>query len=316
MRMKRIIAILAIAMGSAGFAASAQEATDSVSNASSDASGAASGIITIAPLFDYPSAPDDVQGLDGKSEWLLQHFWDQMDFKQKTVDQNALNHAFSVYIVPMRFASKQATDKSVEAILKAVKKNPGLQYQFTRAAEENLYGSRAEVWIDDVYMKFIESAIANKKIDKSRKLRWQSQLKQLKACHTGDPMPNFKLLAKSGQEGVFAPGNHVTIIEFGDPDCDDCRIARLKMESNVALQSKVRSGDAAIYFLVTDPESSWILDTIGYPSSWTVAAAPNADDELDLRRTPCFYVLDKEGKIAGKNLDAESAIRLAETLLQ
>lgn len=309
--MKKLISILTIALA-VGFSAAGQEVADST--AASEA--ARSGVITIEPLFDYPTAPEDVQGLDGKSEWLLAHFWDQMDFKRKTVDQNALNHAFSVYIVPMRFASKAATDKSVEALLKAIKKNPGLQYQFTRAAEENLYGSRAEVWIDDVYMQFLEAAIANKKIAKVRKLRWENQLKQLKACHTGDLMPGFKLIAKSGQEGIFSPGNHVTVIEFGDPDCDDCRMARLKMESNVALQSKVRSGEAAIYFVVTDPESSWVLDTLGYPTSWTVAAAPDADDELDLRRTPSFYVLDKAGKIAGKNLDADTAIRLAESLLE
>lgn len=298
--------------------ASAQDraSTEAASAQGSASEEAGSGVITIAPLFDYPSAPEDVQGLDGKSEWLMEHFWDTMDFKKKTVDQNALNHAFGVYIVPMRFASRASTDKSVEKLLKNIRKNPGLQYQFTRAAEENLYGSRAEVWIDDVYVKFLRAAMANKKIDKTRKLRWESQLKQLDACRTGEPMPNFPLTARSGQEGVFYPGNHVTILEFGDPGCDDCRLARLKMESNVGLQQKVRSGDAAIYFIITDPESSWVLDTIDYPKSWTVAAAPTAEDDLDLRRTPSFYVLDKEGRIAGKNLDAERAIALAESLLR
>lgn len=292
----------------AALPASAQEQADSTE--------AAPGVITIAPLFDYPSAPEEVQGLDGKSEWLMEHFWDSMDFKKKSVDQNALNHAFGVYIVPMRFASRESTDKSVEKLLKNLKKNPTLQYQFTRAAEDNLYGPRAEVWIDDVYVKFLRGAIANKKIEKTRKLRWESQLKQLEACRPGEVMPSFPLTARSGQEGVFYPGNHVTVIEFGEPGCDDCRMARLKMESNVALQQKVRSGEAAIYFLVTDPEGSWVLDTIDYPKSWTVAAAPTAEDDLDLRRTPCFYVLDREGRIAGKNLDADRAVALAEELLR
>lgn len=292
----------------AALPASAQEQADSTE--------AAPGVITIAPLFDYPSAPEDVQGLDGKSEWLMEHFWDSMDFKKKSVDQNALNHAFGVYIVPMRFASRESTDKSVEKLQKNLKKNPTLQYQFTRAAEDNLYGPRAEVWIDDVYVKFLRGAIANKKIEKTRKLRWESQLKQLEACRPSEVMPSFPLTARSGQEGVFYPGNHVTVIEFGEPGCDDCRMARLKMESNVALQQKVRSGEAAIYFLVTDPEGSWVLDTIDYPKSWTVAAAPTAEDDLDLRRTPCFYVLDREGRIAGKNLDADRAVALAEELLR
>lgn len=291
-----IVALLVVT-----FASAAQE---------SDGQQPSSGAMTVNALFEYPTAPEEINGLAAKSEWLLQHFWDQMDFKQKSVDQTALNHAFSVYVVPMRFASKNVADKSVADLLKKLKKNPGLLYQFTRAAEENIYSPKATVWIDEIYLQFLNTAIANKKIANSRKLRWQVQKKQIENCLVGQPMIPFNLQDRSGKEGPFSPGNLMTVIEFGDPGCDDCRISRLKMESNAALMQKVKSGELAVYFIVTDPESSWVLETLDYPKSWTVAAATTADDDLDLRATPSFYVIGADGKILAKNVTVNEAISI------
>lgn len=62
--------------------------------------GMAQDVITIEPLFEYPTAPEELPTINEKSDYLVEHFWDRMDFKSKsTVDQNALNDAFRVYAV-------------------------------------------------------------------------------------------------------------------------------------------------------------------------------------------------------------------------
>ena len=272
-------------------------------------------VITVQPLFEYPEAPADIEGLADKSAWLMQHFWDQLDVKKKSVDQSALSHAFSVYCAPLRFAPRETAIASVDNLLKRLRKNPALLYQFTRAAEENLYGPKAEIWVDEIYERFLRAAIANKKIPAIRKVRWSEQLSQLENCRTGSRMPAFRLIDRTGSEGVFSPGAHHTIIEFGDPGCDDCRMSRLKMESDAALQSAVRSGKAAIYFIVTGDDDSWVLETVDYPRSWTVAAAPDADDELDLRRTPSFYVLAPDGTVTAKNVSVDEAVAIVKSAI-
>ena len=73
-------------------------------------------VIEIEPLFEYPTAPQELPTLEEKSDYLVEHFWDQMDFKSKsTVDQNALNDAFRVFSVPLRWSAK---DKAVAATQK------------------------------------------------------------------------------------------------------------------------------------------------------------------------------------------------------
>ncbi len=98
-------------------------------------------VITIEPLFEYPVAPEEIMNLTDKSNWLMHHFWDTMDFKKKgPVDQNALNDAMKVFVFPMQWAEKAEVDKAVDLLLSKIAKNPTLQLQFTKAAEETLYG--------------------------------------------------------------------------------------------------------------------------------------------------------------------------------
>jgi len=74
-------------------------------------------VIEIEPLFEYPVAPEEIISLSDKSNWLMQHFWDNMDFKKKdAVNQSALNDAFRVFTLPMQWADKTEVDKATAAI--------------------------------------------------------------------------------------------------------------------------------------------------------------------------------------------------------
>ena len=103
-----------------------------------------------------------------------------MDFKnQGALNQAAVNDAVKVYSFPMQWADKVEVDKSLDKLLAQLQKNPTLLVQFTKAAEEALYGPRANMWIDEVYLKFLSTAMKNKKISKARKERYSRHIEQL-----------------------------------------------------------------------------------------------------------------------------------------
>lgn len=130
----------------------------------SPACASAQEIIEIDPLFQYPSAPEELSSIQDKSNYLVNHFWEPMDFKdKKAVDQNALNDAFKVYCVPMRWADKERALVSVDKLIEKISKNPTLLIQFTKAAEENLYSPRADVWIDEVYLRFLNAIVKTRR---------------------------------------------------------------------------------------------------------------------------------------------------------
>lgn len=269
-------------------------------------------VIEIEPLFQYPSAPEELEGIQEKSAWLMQHFWDSFDFKNKnTVDQTALNHAFKIYSVPMRWAPKEEVIASNGRIIKLLEKNPTLLLQFTKAAEENLYGPRAEAWIDEIYLLYLRAMVNNKKITDIRKARYIDQLKTLEASAIGNTAPRFTFTDMYGNEGQYFPMATFTIIEFGDPDCDDCRMSRLKMEANASLSNLVNQGKVNILFIIPDADDTWTASVADYPRQWTVGASDNAGDVYDLRYVPSFYVIDTDGKILHKNITVQQAIQAA-----
>lgn len=268
-------------------------------------------VIVIDPLFDYPQAPEDITDLAGKSNYLMQHFWDTFDFKSKTaVDQIALIDAFRVYSVPMQWAEKEETYKSVDRLIENLSKNPTLLLQFTKAAEENLYGPRSSMWIDEIYLKFLDAIVKNKKISDTRKARYILHHKLLTNTLEGNVPPQFEFVSPVGNPETFTPGL-LTVIEFGDPGCSDCRMAKLKMDIDVTFSSLVEKGKINVLFIIPDPSEGWQTELADYPKHWHVGASDTVSDIYDIRLTPTFYVIGTDGKIIAKNVTVDRAMKTA-----
>lgn len=275
-------------------------------------------VIEIAPLFEYPVAPDNLPDLESKSNFIITNFWRSFDFKSKPVGQIQLNHAFKVFSVPMRWATPQIVYSSVDELLKKLKKNPALLYQFTVAAEENLYGNRSEVWIDDVYLKFLNALVENKKVKKERKMRFALQKTLLENSLKGGKLAPFSYTAAAGEKKEFTPEAELTLLEFGSPTCSDCRMAKLKFDTDLKLEELQKAGRLKIVFIIPDAESEddWQQSLASYPDNWETGAGDELDMLLDMRLVPSIYLIDAEGKVIEKNITADEAAAAVKKYLQ
>lgn len=273
----------------------------------------AEGQIYVTPLFDYPVAPEDISDLQSKSDWLMDHFWDGMDFSRPgSVDQNALNDAMNVYGSAAMYASKDKVKESIGRIIKNLKGNPTLTLQFTKGAEEIFFGPRAIAWIDELYIPFIKSVISEKKISDSRKARYKELLVMLQRNALGAKFPESRILLSNGSHKVLSVKAPLTLIEFGNPDCDDCKFSRMKLEMASDLMEMVSSGDLDIMFIVADcvpDEEQEVLEMLkAFPADWSAGIVYGGDDIYDIRQTPSFYILNNKGEILMKNLEVSDAV--------
>lgn len=273
-------------------------------------------VVVLPPLFEMPEVPANIDGLEERSEWLVNHFWDPMDFNVTSVGQAQLNHAFGIYVVPMQWAPGDEVLASVTKLVGKLKKNPSLLYQFTKAAEENLYGPNASIWIDDVYMQFLDALLKNKKVSDVRKAKYKMQADRIKNSLIGNQLPRFKYTDKTGATRTFTHSGRPAVIIFGYPDCDDCRLATLRLSGDVALDKRVSQGEADIYFIIpaADPDTTPDILT-GYPDEWHTGYATDLDDTLDLRLRPAIYLLDASGRVTAKNVDPKSALPIIKSAL-
>lgn len=267
-------------------------------------------VIEIEPLFEYPSAPEELPSIEEKSDYLMDHFWDAMDFKSKTtVDQNALNDAFRVFSVPLRWANRDKALVATDKLIENISKNPVLLLQFTKAAEEAIYGPRTEVWVDEVYLKFLNALLKNKKIPDQRKKKYQKQYNSLSASLVGNVAPQFTFTTTTGKESTYFPMATSTLIIFGDPTDTDWRLTRLRMESNTALSQAIEKGKINVLFIVPRDIEGWEKEVASYPSSWTVGKGVELDAIYDIRTNPSVYAINSEGKILCKNAPVATSIQ-------
>lgn len=268
--------------------------------------------IYIAPLFDYPVAPDSINSLEAKSTYVVQNFWKGMDFKTKqAVDQTALNHAFEVFVSPMRWSDTKVNEAAVAEILPLLQKNPILSLQFTKAAEQALYSDRAITWDDKLYLQFIDNLLKTKKVPEGRLERYKHHKTVLENSLIGSTPRRFDYVDVNGKKSHFQPDGIITVIEFGDPGCDICRYAKLKMETDVTFSRLVEKGLVSVLFIIPDGEEGWQNELTDISPRWHVGTSENITDIYDIRTSPSFYVIDGEGKIMAKNIPYDVAMQLA-----
>lgn len=273
------------------------------------------GDILVPSLFEYVVAPDDLPDLQSRTDYLMDHFWDPFDFKaHNAVDQNALNHAFEVYVQSMPYASEKKVKDSVKKLIGKIKNNPGLSFQFTRAAEETLYGPRAEFWVDEIYMNFLDNLLQNKKVSQSRKKKYQDQLELLKKNAIGSPLPAFSFISLDDKPSGFSVDTPFTIIEFRPVECDECRYADLKLDISSVVSDMLYDKTLTVYqcYLIGN-ENTVSGDELDLNTKWKVGYSKNAKDILDIRMLPSFFLIDGNGRILAKNRTVDGVINQLET---
>ena len=266
-------------------------------------------VIEIKPLFEYPVAPEDQESLVDKCNYLVRHFWENFDFKNKQpVDQYALNEAFQVYTTPMRYANKKEVDQSVDKLIGKISGNSLMLLQFMKAAEENLYGPRADFWSDDLYLKFLDAIIKNKKISDSRKSRYIQQASTIRSSSEGSTAPSFDFTDVNGNLKNYFPMSTPTLIIIGDPEDTDWRLARLKLESNFKLSDALEKGKVNILYIIPTLSENWEKMVSNYNSHWSVGLSADISKQYDVRVLPSIYLVGSDGKILFKNISLQEAV--------
>jgi hypothetical protein len=219
-----------------------------------------------------------------------------------------------VYTTAMRWADQSVVDKSLDSLFKNLSKNTTLTFQFTKAAEESIYDPNAPVWIDEVYIKFLNTMLANKKISDVRKAKYKAQLITLQNSLKGQKLQPFTYQTVEKKTNKFETIAPFTLLEFGSPSCADCRLAKLKLETNSTISDLLEQGKLDIYFIVPDADSEdgWEYSLLNYPYNWRVGVGEALDEVYDIRTSPTLYLLDANGVILEKNLSIEEMINIIE----
>lgn len=265
---------------------------------------------TPATLFPYPTAPDELVTLQERTTYLVNHFWDRCNLQSAILNRDAFKAAFMDYISFMPYADVSAVHESIDRLINAYSKSPEHQLTLTEMAEDAVYNGEANFVSDEIFLPFAKAVVANKKISKTAKARIAHEAKVVEQTQVGNTAPDLKYTLRDGTSDRLSStrGAHVLLF-VNDPDCDDCRTTRVRLSADHNINRLIDDGLLRIVSIYPgDYSSEWAQEVANYNPRWIVAAAPDIDEEYDLRSTPTLYYLNPQGGILSKTLDPENLL--------
>ena len=266
-------------------------------------------------LFAYPMAPDTCTTLESRCNYIITHFWDSYDISKPIVDDAAFETTFRDYVDFFRYAHRNVVMSVVRDFVNKAQSNAANLQKLGQVAERALYGPEAEYWSDEVYAAFVKPLAASKQLPKDLRDHYARQLARINSTQLGAVL-DLEYMGTDGQKHNLQdlPEAKNYIVLFID-DSTDSMIGRLRLSTDVALNSVLASGDVVLLCLcLNDYSAEWATTAAAYAEHWVAGCNKKVATSLDLRSLPCCYLLDAERVIVNKSLSVEGLMSIVSPL--
>lgn len=267
-------------------------------------------------FFQLPLIPDSLSTLQQRSDYLVVHYWDFCDLKKAFSSRDKMAVAFDTYLTLMPHASATVVYDAVKKFMGKLAKQPNDMLFIGELAEDKLYSAEAEMRSEDLFLAFAREIVANKRVDKLSKLRYQRLVKVLEQSGIGKTAPEFDYTDKSGATHRFERDSTkiATILFINSTSCDECTLMRTRLDADIHTTRLIDSGRVRVVSITpTDPgDETW--QGVRFPESWSVGAKSDIDEEYDMVMVPMFYLIDSDGKIVLKTSNVDVVIEIMSRL--
>lgn len=270
-------------------------------------------------FFQLPIIPDSLQTLQDRTDFMVKHYWDFCDLKKAFSSRDKMSEAFDTYLSFMPYASADVVYAGVDNFMKQISKNSKNVLFIGELAEQKLYSDTAILQSDELFLRFANAIVNNKKVDKTAKLRYQHLVKVLSNSQPGSIAPTFEYSDIYNSTGKFSVDTTkvCTVLFFNDPECSDCNMARIRLDGDAITRRLVENGKVDIVSVyASESNQEWIEQAMNYPKEWLTVASEEVNDLYDMRRTPVFYLLNPNGAIVLRTYNVNDVITIMARLDQ
>lgn len=257
-----------------------------------------------------PSVPSDLRRPSERAAYVMQHFWDEMDWSDAllTDDVEFMEQNSSNFYSLFSLTDSVSASEAVRRMLDGASADKKAYDKVAEIARLYLYEPYSPVADDEAYLVVIDRLIMDKKLDDAELLRLEDMHQTLMRNRVRHQAVDFEFIDREGRKGSLseeAVKNKYTLLMFYDPDCHDCAELERHLSASSLLDGK------GVGILMASPygeqDGLWLEHARTMPAEWTVARTASDDfesDELyDIRVTPTVYLLDRSGKVVAKNLN-------------
>lgn len=265
-----------------------------------------------------PAVPDSLTEPRQRAEYVLDRFWDAMDWRDTTLtrdaefmEQNAANF-YNLF----QFTDSAGVARAAARMLDGAKVDRRTYRDVAEIAELYLFEPESPVVDEESFIVVADLLLDDDLLDDSDRLRIEYARAAAMLNRVGHAAADFEIITREGERmmlGEAVKRHRINVVMFYDPDCHDCaELERFLVGSEL--------GDAGVVMVSPygEQDGLWARHAATMPADWIVArpVSEEFDDEglYDIRLTPTVYLLDSSSTVLAKHPRPEKILTLIERL--
>lgn len=251
-----------------------------------------------------PVPPDSLPQGEKKINYILQHFWDTLDFRNdpRVHDPAFLEQNFSNFIAILPYAGAESRQEAVGKVVGLVCEDASALKEFAEVAELYLYEPDSPFYSEELYETFLETFTETEGFDEFHRDRYAFQLQSIRKNHPGTVAANFGYITPDGRRLTLhsTSSQKDILLVFYNPDCENCHdvMKRMRVDPRISELTVI-----AVYS--GDNYSRWKATAGDLPSEWIVGYEDGGIEEDELyyfRSMPTMYLLDPDKRVLRKDV--------------
>ncbi len=256
--------------------------------------------------FAYPVAPDTCSTLESRCNFIVSNFWSNYNITRPIADDAAFDVAFRDWVNFFRYAHRNIVMASIrDFMFKAQSNTPNL-LKVGSEAEAALFSDGAEYWSDEVYLAFAQFMANAKHLKNDVREHYRDQILLINGCQEGMVL-NLEYTGTDGQRHKLTDLGAESYIVFVSDSGVDSSIDRVRLSTDMAVNALITGGHLAVVNIEPVKYSSqWAAAAAARTEGWVMGCNDKLMQQMDVRKLPTCYFLDKDAKIVSKNLSVEA----------
>ncbi len=249
--------------------------------------------------YQPPVIPLMLSSPDQKTGFLLEHYWDNFDFKDTSQlkDITMQEQTFANFLGIITQVSPQKASHGIKILMNRAEISQNTSLFFYKTAEKYLYHPNSPLRNDSLYEKFLELACASMVIDSVSKFRFQKQYGISQRNKPGHKATDFDFTFKNGAAStLYHIKAGLLLLYFYNPECAECKVIRSKLTQSKLILQLESKGLLRILSVYTDKELNlWENHYSELPGSWIngydKGTVIQQKELYDLKAIPSLYLL-------------------------
>ena len=272
------------------------------------------------PPLPLPAVPATLRTPHARAAYLLEHFWDAMDFGDtlRSRDERFVEQSLVDFLSLFPHADTAALAPAVQRLVRRAGADAEACLLVLRLAEKYLYTPGSPMRCEEYFIPFLEAWVRTPGIDDAEKIRPALLLEAALKNRPGSTAADLRFRTHGGAQGTLhGIGCERLLLLFYNPDCTHCTETIRLLDGNEAFRAAVRSGRLGVAALCAGEErAAWERTKEELPKGWIAGYAAEELAETEayvLPEMPTIYLLDRDKRVLLKEATPHDVLRRVES---